>query len=55
MSRINRRNWTGYQMGILSRGGMLDLFDNAIKEALRITDDEFDQLIEDTSEDVWNE
>lgn len=46
MSRINRKKWQGDAFGILSRGGMFDLFDNMIKLSYRITDDEYDSFIE---------
>lgn len=44
MTRLERRNWTEDQISIKSSGGMLDLFDNAIKEIYRITDEEYDHL-----------
>ncbi len=53
MSRLSRKNRTCEDLGIKSSGGMLDLFDNVIKEAFRITDDEFDFLAENiTDEDM---
>lgn len=54
MSRINRRNWTDNQMGIVSSGGLFDLFDNTLKQLLRVTDDEFDHLIEYMPEGIWD-
>lgn len=51
MSRLSRKNRTCEDLGIKSSGGMLDLFDNAIKETFRINDDEFDYIAERLSED----
>ena len=45
MSRLGRKNRT--DIIIKSSGGMSDLFDNVIKEAWRINDEEFDFIIED--------
>lgn len=44
MSRITRRNWTPQQLGILSSGGLGDLFDNQFKLTYRVTDQEYDLL-----------
>jgi hypothetical protein len=46
MSRLSRRNRTEKEMGIKNSGGLPDLFDNAIKYAYRLTDDEYDYLLE---------
>ncbi len=46
MSRIDRKHWLNKDMGIKSKGGLLDVFDNQIKAAYRINDDEFDYLCE---------
>jgi hypothetical protein len=46
MSRIDRRNWVGKDMGIKSSGGLMDVFDNHIKGLYRINDDEYDHLCE---------
>jgi hypothetical protein len=51
MSRINRVNWLSKDMGIKSKGGVLDLIDNQIKVIYRINDDEFDYLCEVMSDD----
>lgn len=54
MSRLSRKNRTPEDLGIKFSGGLIDLFDNAIKEMFRITDDEFDYLAEHISEDDMN-
>jgi hypothetical protein len=54
MSRIDRRNWLDNDMGIKSKGGMTDLFDNQIKSVYRINDDEFDYLCEVMEDDELN-
>ena len=46
MSRISRKDWTCKDMGLKSKGGLLDLFDNQIKNIYRINDTEFDYLCE---------
>ena len=51
MSRINRKHWVGRDMGIKSKGGMLDVFDNHIKGLYRINDDEYDYLCEVMSDE----
>jgi hypothetical protein len=51
MSRNNRVNWLAKDMGIKSKGGLLDLVDNQIKVVYRINDDEFDYLCEVMSDD----
>ena len=50
MTRLERRNWTTDSIGIKSSGGMLDLFDNAIKSAYRINDEEYDHVCEVATE-----
>ena len=50
LSRAERRNRTCEDLGIKNKGGMLDLFDNAIKEIYRITDDEYDYLCENLTD-----
>ena len=54
MSRINRRHWLGTDMGIKSKGGMLDMFDNHIKTVYRINDDEYDYMCKVMSDDEIN-
>jgi len=49
--RIERRKWPDSDFGILSSGGILDAFDNAIKSFYRITDDEYDLMAEKMSDD----
>lgn len=51
MSRIDRKNWLNKDIGIKNKGGMIDLFDNMIKTAYRITDEEYDHLCEIMNED----
>jgi len=51
MSRAARRNWTEDMLGLKSSGGLLDLFDNAIKASYRITDEEYDYMSENMTED----
>lgn len=51
MSRLSRRFWTEEQLNIKSSGGLFDLFDNYIKHALRITDDEYDHILEIASDE----
>lgn len=50
LSRAGRRNRTCEDLGIKNKGGMLDLFDNAIKEIYRITDDEYDYIAENLTD-----
>jgi hypothetical protein len=50
LSRAGRRNRTCEDLGIKNKGGMFDLFDNAIKEIYRITDDEYDYLCENLTD-----
>jgi hypothetical protein len=49
-ARLVRRKRTCEDVGIKSSGGMFDLFDNAIKEFLRINDEEYDFLIENATD-----
>jgi len=51
MSRLSRKNWTADMVGLKSKGGMLDLFDNEVKSFLRITDDEMDYMCEFATDD----
>ena len=46
MSRLSRRNRTNSDCGIKKSGGLTDLFDNVIKSAWRITDKEYDSILE---------
>jgi len=46
MSRLLRRNRTYVELGLLSSGGVMDAFDNAIKECYRLTDNEYDYIAE---------
>lgn len=50
ISRIKRRNRTFDDLGMKSSGGMLDLFDNALKQVYRITDEEYDYLAENLND-----
>lgn len=50
MSRINRRLWTEDMLDIKSSGSLHTLFDNAVKGTFRLTDKEYDQLLEDVPE-----
>jgi len=49
--RSKRRNRTRKDLGIKNKGGLFDLFDNAIKEIYRITDDEYDYLADSFSDE----
>jgi hypothetical protein len=51
MGRIDRKGWLNKDMGIKSKGGMFDMFDNHIKVVYRINDEEFDYLCEVMSDD----
>ncbi len=51
MSRISRRHWVGRDMGIKSKGGIMDVFDNHIKGLYRINDDEYVYLCEVMSDE----
>ena len=50
VSRCKRKFRPYKDLKIKSSGGMLDLFDNVIKEVYRITDDEYDYLAENLSD-----
>lgn len=50
VSRCKRKFRPYEDLKIKSSGGMLDLFDNAIKEVYRVTDDEYDYLAENLSD-----
>lgn len=54
MKRLSRKNITDIDLGILTSGGMFDLVDNAIKESLRITDNEYDFIVEKTTDEELN-
>jgi hypothetical protein len=51
MSRLSRKNRTYGDIGHKSSGGIMDLFDNEVKSAFRINDEEYDYLIEKMSDD----
>jgi len=46
MSRLLRRYRTNKECGIKSSGGLTDAFDNMIKSVWRISDQEYDQILE---------
>lgn len=50
VSRCKRKFRPYEDLKIKSSGGMLDLFDNAIKEVYRITDNEYDYLAENLTD-----
>lgn len=50
VSRCKRKFRPYEDLKIKSSGGMFDLFDNAIKEVYRITDDEYDYLAENLTD-----
>ena len=50
VSRCKRKFRPYEDLKIKSSGGMLDLFDNAIKEVYKITDDEYDYLAENLTD-----
>jgi len=53
MSRLARKNRTYSDIGYMTDGGMLDLFDNTVKVAFRLNDDEYDFIAEHaTDEDI---
>jgi hypothetical protein len=54
MSRLSRKNRTCEDLGVLTQGSMLDLFDNSIKQVFRINDKEYDTLLDKMSEDELN-
>lgn len=47
-SRLDRKK-NSPELNLLDKGGMLDLFDNAMKEVFCITDNEYDILAENMS------
>ena len=51
ISRCKRKFRTTEDLEIKSRGGILDLFDDSIKQGYRITDDEYDYLAEHLTDD----
>lgn len=51
ISRCKRRFRTNEDIGIVSKGGLNDLFDNQFKSAFRINDDEYDYLAENLTEE----
>ena len=50
VSRCKRKFRPYEYLKIKQRGGMFDLFDNAVKEVYRITDNEYDYLAENLSD-----
>lgn len=50
-ARLKRRNRTWGDVGYKTSGGMLDLFDNAIKDIFRVNDAEYDFICENTTEE----
>lgn len=50
MSRLERRFRTEKELGIMSKGGALDLFDNVIKTVFRIDDNQFNYMCDVMSE-----
>lgn len=54
ISRCKRRFRTSKDIGIVSKGGIADAFDNHFKGVFRINDDEYDYLAENvTEEDLY--
>lgn len=51
MSRINRRAWTMAEFGNRNTKGLFGLMDVAMKENLRITDDEYDFIAGEMSDE----
>jgi hypothetical protein len=54
VSRCKRKFRSYEDLKIKSSGGMLDLFDNMIKEIYRITDDEYDYLADNLNENEYS-
>lgn len=50
-TRIERRNFTYDDIGFKHSGGLFDLFDNGVKEVLRINDNEYDYICEKATDD----
>lgn len=44
MTRLSRKNRDYDEMGMVSSGGILDMFDNQIKNIYRINDEEYDYI-----------
>ena len=51
MSRIKRRTWTMAEFGDRSNKGLFGLMDVAMKQNLRITDDEYDFIAGEMSDE----
>lgn len=51
VSRCKRKKRPYDELKIKSSGGLSDLFDNVMKEAYRITDDEYDYLADNLTDD----
>ena len=51
MSRISRRKWTAKEYGTETTKGVCGLMDAIFKENLRITDDEYDFIAENATDD----
>ena len=49
MSRLKRKNRTDIEYK--NKGGLLDLFDNTIKEVWRINDKEYDYIVETSTDE----
>ncbi len=49
MLRLLRRNRTNIDLGILNSGNFMDFYDNAVKLAFRLNDEEYDYLCESLS------
>ena len=51
MSRIDRRKWTMNDFGHRNSKGIFGLLDVAMKENLRITDDEYDDFAQNSTDE----
>jgi len=51
MKRIDKRGITLEQLGLKGHGGLFDAFDDAIKSAYRMTDEEYDYICENAKDD----
>ena len=51
ISRCKRKFRDKKELKLVNKGGITDLFDNVIKESFRITDDEYDYIVENVSDD----
>lgn len=49
-SRLDRKK-NPPDLKLLDKGGIIDLFDNAIKETFLITDKEYDHLVENATDE----